>query len=343
MSDAVIDAPFIFNIIVSLLPVFLFLAALVLLDSYKLVHLGAVVTAIIAGGVAAIISYFVSVEAMTFLPVDPSLYSKYIAPVIEESLKAAYVLVLLRARKIGFMVDAAIVGFGVGAGFAFIENVYYLHEVQVAGPVIWIVRGLGTAVMHGGTTAILSVLAKSFSSRHQSAHWRDILPGLVVAFIIHSVFNHFFLPPLVLTVVLLITFPVVLMVVFQQSEKATRQWLKIGLDTDLEILEMITKGNISETNIGSYFRSLQSRFPGEVIADMLCLLRIHIELSIRAKGVLMMKKIGFKLPHDPDIKEKFEELRYLQRAIGKTGQIAMAPLIHTSSNDLWQIHMLERI
>ncbi len=52
------------------------------------------------------------------------------------------------------MVDAAISGFAVGAGFAVIENLTYIPALSAAGLLTAAVRGLGTAMMHGGTTAI---------------------------------------------------------------------------------------------------------------------------------------------------------------------------------------------
>ena len=73
---------------------------------------------------------------------------------------------------------------------------------------------------------------------------------------------------------------------------------------------------------------------------MICLVRLHTELAIRAKGVLMMRSAGFNPPSGPELPEKFAELKYLQKNIGKTGQLALAPLLHMSSRDLWQIHML---
>ena len=82
--------------------------------------------------------------------------------------------------------------------------------------------------------------------------------------------------------------------------------------------------------------------PGEVIADMLCLLRLYVELSMRAKGVLLMQGAGFRVAEDPEIKEKFDELKYLENSIGKTGHLAIAPFLHKSSRDLWQLHMLGR-
>ena len=45
---------------------------------------------------------------------------------------------------------------------------------------------------------------------------------------------------------------------------------------------------------------------------------------------------------DPDARAKFDELRYLERSIGRTGRRAMQPFLHLNSRDLWQIHMLDR-
>ena len=73
-------------------------------------------------------------------------------------------------HRIGFLVDAAIYGFAVGAGFALAENLYYLHLAAEAGMGTWIVRGFGTALMHGGTTALFAVmgLARSSARRTQA-------------------------------------------------------------------------------------------------------------------------------------------------------------------------------
>jgi len=138
------------------------------------------------------------------------------------------------------------------------------------------------------------------------------------------------------TALLLVLFPVI----FRQSEKTTRKWLGVGLDTDLQLLEMITGGGIAQTKIGDYFQALQKQFSGEIIVDMICLVRLHTELAIRAKGVLLMRSGGFNPPSGPELPEKFAEMKYLQKSIGKTGQLALAPVLHMSSRDLWQIHML---
>lgn len=277
---------------------------------------------------------------MNFFAWNFGSYSRYGAPVVEEFFKAIYLVYLLKSKKIGFMVDAAIYGFAIGAGFAFIENIYYLQSLPSANLILWIIRGFGTAVMHAGTTAMFGVIAKNFSDRYSSESISIFLPGLALAIVTHSFFNNFFLSPRNFTIIILIVLPPIMMIIFNQSEKATRDWLGVGFDTDMELFQLITTGNLSESKIGVYLQSLKSRFPGEVVADMLCLLRIHVELSMRAKGILMMRETGFRPASDPETREKFEELKYLEKSIGKTGQLAIAPFLHTSSRDLWQLTML---
>jgi RsiW-degrading membrane proteinase PrsW (M82 family) len=334
----VIELP---RISVSVIPVFAFLAGLLLLDSFKLVNIRLILEIILVGCIVAVISLLVNRPLQRLFTLEVHLYSRYAAPLVEELLKAVPVIFLLNRKKIGFMVDAAICGFAVGAGFAFVENIYYLHSVQDPNLFIWIIRGFGTAVMHGGTTAIFAVLSKNLSDRDVLGGPYVFLPGLLAAFMIHSFFNHFHLPPLVYTITQLIALPVLVMITFTQSERMLRDWLEVGLDSDVRLLEYITTGTTSETRIGSYLRSLRSRFRGEVVVDMLCFLRIHLELAIRAKGILLMREAGFRIPADPEIREKLAELEFLERSIGKTGRLAVSPILHTSSRQLWQLYLLK--
>ena len=328
------------KVVVSLFPVFVFLGALILLDSYKLVKLSSVLWTILAGLIAALASLLINEALIGWGKVDEVSYPMYVAPIIEELTKAAYVFYLIKRKKIGFMVDAAIYGFAVGAGFSFFENVEYLQTLTSPNIFLWIIRGFGTAVMHGGTTALFAIISKGLIDRHSSEKTYFFLPGLATAFVFHSFYNHFFFSPQLSTIIILLSLPTIFIVVFNQSEKATRNWLGTGFDTDMEVMELISAGNLTDSKIGKYLRSLRDRFPGEVVVDMLCLLRLQIELAMRAKGILLMREAGFKPGSDPAIKEKFEELSYLEKSIGKTGHLAIAPFLHTSSRDLWQLYML---
>lgn len=329
------------RVLTSVPPVVLFLAALIFLDSYKLVTKRSIIAALIAGCIAAIAAMMVNQLALSGELIDGTAYIRYGAPLVEEILKAVYVVFLIRSKKTGFMVDAAIYGFAVGTGFALAENIYYLQSLQDINPMVWLIRGFGTAIMHGGTTAIFAVMSKNASDVLGNEGLLAFLPGIGTAYAIHSLFNHFILPPLVSTVIVLVTLPLVLVVVFRRSEQSAREWLGVGFDTDVQLLEAITKGEVGTTRVGAYLHTLQDKFLPEVVADLLCYLRIYLELSVQAKGILLMREAGFDVPPDPAIAEQFAELKYLEQSIGKTGQLALAPFIHSSSRELWQLHMLK--
>jgi RsiW-degrading membrane proteinase PrsW (M82 family) len=330
-------------IAVSVLPVFLFLAALLLIDSYKLVALRAILLSVGAGAVAGFAAYAVNVWLRPALGLEVSRYSMYVAPVVEESLKAVFVVYLLWRSRVGFVVDAAIHGFGIGTGFAFLENLYYL-QVNADAPLwTWIVRGFGTAMMHGGATAILAMISKALLNRFDGFRAYVVLPGLIVAVLLHSLYNHFLVQPLIATALIVLVFPSLTVAVFQRSERETKSWLGTGFDSDQDVLRDVLAGHMSETPAGKYLGTLRGRFSPEVIVDMMCLLRLHAELGMRAKGVLMMREAGFDAPPDPTLKDKFEELRYLERSVGKTGLLAIGPFLHTRTRDLWQLNILSEM
>src|SRR5258706_11977200 len=336
MADVLLRA------LVGLLPVLCFLAVLLYLDSYKLVNLSTVICVVGWGIIAAGAAYLVNGLLLFNIAIDATAFSRYVAPITEELLKAAVIVALIRHNRIGFLVDAAIFGFAVGTGFAMTENLHYLQLYPDAQMGTWNVRGFGTAIMHGGATAIFAVMGLAMLERAGRARLRAFLPGLALAVLLHSAFNHFFLSPKLSTLGIAVVVPLALYAVFEFSEKALGHWLGKGFDADTEMLALINSGQLSDSPVGRYLHTLKDRFKGPVVADVLCYLRIYTELALRAKGILIMSQNGFYVPVDEATREKFSEMRYLETIIGKTGLLAIQPMLHMSHKDLWQLHMLER-
>ena len=326
--------------VVGLLPVLSFLATLLYLDSYKLVKLRAIVTIVLCGALVAGASYLANGYALGLSRIDLTHFSRYVSPITEELLKGLVIVALIRSHRIGFLVDAAIFGFAVGTGFATVENLYFLHRVPDAGVSTWIVRGLGTAIMHGGATAIFAVMGLAMLERRPGATARALLPGFGLAVVLHSAFNHLLIFPEIATLAILLVLPPLLYLVFQRSEKALGDWLGTGFDADSEMLELINSGRLSDSPVGAYLNTLKSRFNGSVVADLLCYLRLYTELALRAKGILMMRESGFDVPVDAETQAKFDEMRYLESSIGKTGLLALQPMCQMTHRDLWQLYML---
>src|SRR5919112_4963671 len=182
----------------ALLPVLFLLAIFVWFDAFKLMSLKEILLLLVLGGLGALASYPVSGRLLDTLPIGFSNYSRFVAPWIEEAIKGAIVVGLFRFNRVGFKIDAVLSGFAIGAGFSVVENIFYLVRFPEYGAGTWLVRGFGTAIMHGTTLAVLVAIAHEFAERETreaaaefdfSLMW--FIPGYGVAVALHTAFNQF--------------------------------------------------------------------------------------------------------------------------------------------------------
>jgi RsiW-degrading membrane proteinase PrsW (M82 family) len=330
------------NICLALLPVLLLLCGLLLMDSFKLLRPSSLALALAWGAAVALMNQPLDDWLLSGAGIELTTLTRYAAPVAEEILKAGLIVALLARRRIGFLIDAAVLGFAVGTGFAVVENFVFLRAMPDAPTLLWVVRGLGTATLHGATTAIAAVVAKSFQEQRKLALPISVAAGIAVAIIIHSAYNHLLLPPLAATIVLLIGLPLLLMAVFDRGEKAAGDWVGSGLDLDLERLESLISQQFQATNFGVYLQELKSRFEGPIVADMVCLLRLQLELSVQARALLMARQAGLDLAVDDDLGETLSEMKFLRGSIGRTGLLALKPLQVSTGGAEFHRHVLEQ-
>ncbi|MBZ5607702.1 MAG: PrsW family intramembrane metalloprotease [Acidobacteriia bacterium] len=324
----------------SLLPVLIFLFALELIDTYKLLTLRRVLRTVAVGCGVALACYALNTAAYQTGLVSPGIWARSGAPFLEEFAKGLYIVWLLRRNRVGFMVDAAISGFAVGAGFALIENLTYIPGLSGTGLLTSAVRGLGTAMMHGGTTAIFGIVSVNLSEMRASRSWLMFLPGFAAAVFIHGLYNQPFWRPVAAAVVVLVMLPVLMSLIFWRSERALEKWLGTKLDKDIDLLQMMTAGSFSSSHAGRYLHSLENTFAPEVLGDMLSYLQLTLELSARAKGDLLRREMGFTVPPDPELPSQLKELRWLESQIGRAGKLALAPLVGHSRRDVWELEHL---
>lgn len=75
---------------------------------------------------------------------------------------------------------------------------------------------------------------------------------------------------------------------------------------------------------------------------MLCCLRLHAELAVRAKGVLLLRESGLEEPPlDDETRDKLAELAQLKRSIGTAGLLELRPLMMATGKDVWGLTLLE--
>ena len=329
-------------ILVALIPVCAFLLMLVVFDSFKLVPRTMLIRALAFGALAALVALALHGWLFQLTGFSPRRFARLIAPFTEETLKALCLVYPLRRGQLGFLVDAAIVGFGVGTGFALVENASYLYSLSDTRIWVWIARGFGAAVMHASTAAIVAVSAKALLDRWPGRGALVILPGWAIGVALHATYNRALVSPLLAGAVLLVVVPMVALAVFERSEKLTREWIGDGMDLDVALLDLIRSAHFDQTRLGRYLSELRTRFPGPVVADMFCLLRVELELGIRAKGMLMAREAGLEVPIDDEVRAGLAERAYLQEAIGPVGLLALRPLQVTSHRDEWHRYLLRQ-
>ena len=338
------DADLLLKALIAIAPVIVLLLVFDRLDVFNLINFRDISLILLGGGAMAAASFLANWRVMDGFPIGFSAYSRYVAPVIEESLKAAPILVLFYYNRLGFKIDAAIAGFALGAGFSVVENIWYLFELSNANVTAWLVRGFGTAMMHGGTTALFAVISHEMTERQaeQSAvryRFNPLLfaPGLAAAMAIHSAFNHFAAQPLFIMALTLMLVPVTLFFTLARSARATTQWLKGDEAAHRQALEEMRSGRFAASDRG---RALASHFGDTTAKDALAYLELKMELVLRAEELIRASHEGAVADVGDAEREMFARLDALEHRLGRTVVEAINSRLEFSRNDLWELGRL---
>jgi RsiW-degrading membrane proteinase PrsW (M82 family) len=337
------------KIAVALVPVLVFLGAFTLLDAFKLMDWRELCLLILGGGALAAFSYLINWRALDYLPIGFTNYTRYAAPLVEESLKAALMLALFARNRVGFMIDAAITGFAVGAGFSLVENAIYLYNYPGASLGVWLVRGFGTAVMHGGATAAFGVIGQYLTERRMRLegaryrfHLAIFLPGLAAAILIHGLYNHFPDEPILSMAFVMLAVPLSLALVFSKSEHGAHRWLLDEYETHENMLAEIRAGHFDASEAGRFVLTLSERFNPAVVAAAFEYLKLHTELLARAEQTLIAHEEGGPETSAAETRADFRRLHALEGQIGRTALMALRPHLQVSRHELWEMHELQR-
>ena len=335
------------KLLVALAPVIVLLVVFERLDVFRLVSGGAVAAYAVLGAGLAAVSYVSNGHVMDGLPIGFTDYSRYVAPVIEEGLKALVIVGLFATDRVGFKLDAAIAGFAVGAGFSVFENIYLLSIFPGASLGVWLVRGFGTAVMHGGATALFAVLAHEFSehhAHHNGSHTRlypwVFAPGLLVAIAVHSAFNHMPGQPMLAMVSAMVLIPLTLLAVFAKGGATAHDWLEHDHERHALMLADIRAGRFEASEDGRALAALAGRFPPRIAREARDWIELQLALVLRAEEVLLAHERGERPEVGAAEHADFQRLDALARHLGRAVRHAIEPHLRFGRSDLYELHML---
>jgi RsiW-degrading membrane proteinase PrsW (M82 family) len=334
---------------VALIPVLVLLGVFVWLDAFKLMSLKEVLVLLLLGGVGAIAAYPVSGRLLDALPIGFSLYSRFVAPWIEEAIKAIIMIVLFRMNRIGYKLDAVISGFAIGAGFSVVENIIYLTIFPNYATGTWLVRGFGTAIMHGTTLAILAAIAHEFAERETRAAAGDFdfsllwfLPGYGVAVALHTAFNQFPDRPLIAMLGAVLVAPIALIGILSFGTAEAERWLKAEYSDHKAQLEALRAGRWPDGSAGKKIAALAERLDAQAATRIRRYWELQAWLVAEAEETMIEEAEGDAVFDPAQVHAAIAELDGLRRALGRSTYAALQALLPFSRNDYWEVNELKQ-
>jgi protease PrsW len=333
----------------ALIPVLVMLAVFVWLDAFKLTSLGEILVLLILGGLAAAVAYPISGRVLDSLPSGFSTYSRFVAPWIEEALKAIVMIALFRLNRIGYKLDAVISGFAIGAGFSVVENIIYLTQFPFFNSGTWLVRGLGTAVMHGTTLAILAAITHELAERETRQASGDFdfhlwwfAPGYLAAVAIHTAFNQFPGRPLVAMMGAVLFAPLAIVGIFYLGAAEAQRWLATESAAHRAQVETLRAGQWPDSTAGSRIAALAERLGPEAANRIRRYWELQAWLVAEAEETMIEEAAGDAEVDSTEIRAALAELDGLKRALGRSSFAAMNAFLPFSRNDYWELAELKQ-
>ncbi len=333
----------------ALVPVLVLLALFVWLDAFALMRFREIVVLLLLGGAAAIASYPVSGRLLDTLPIGFSNYSRFVAPWIEEAIKGLIIIGLFRLNRIGYKLDAVLSGFAIGAGFSVVENIIYLTIYPQYGAGTWLVRGIGTAVMHGTTLAILAAVAHELAERESRGEAADFdfnllwfVPGYLIAVALHALFNQFPDAPMTAMIGAAVLAPVAIMAIFHFGTAEAQQWLTIERAAHQAQLDSLRRGEWPDGPAGGKIAALAERVQPEGAKRIRRYWELQAWLVVQAEEAMAQEAAGDVVIDKEQVRAAFAEMAGLRRALGRSTFAALQALLPFSRNDQWEVSELRQ-
>ena len=346
----------IINACVAILPVVIYIVVVYTIDRFSLISLRRLMLLVLCGVLAAALCFGI----FQLWSVDSQLstfnfqLSTFTDPIVEELVKAIPLLFLTRRKKIVFFIDSVICGAAVGGGFCIAENMLYLlGDPMGIGTAVF--RGLEVALIHMGCSVFVAaglMFAVRLQERHHSRleiKRKDI--GMTILLLLSAPLLHIFHNalltfnfqfstlnlPLVQFAVVFGTMGGLIVWIWQYDTNMIHSWIDRGLDNQLELILAIREGHLPQTPTGQFLMTVKDAFPPEVFFDLICYVQLHIELSVAAKSLFMTREAGMECLFDEErrstLLSQHQEYRQLERSLGSTARMSIAPLLKINPAD----------
>lgn len=309
------------SIVIALIVPVIFLFLLRTFDLHKTVKFNFNITTLVCG----LFAYWLAAQINPWVQVSTGLgwdqIARFVAPVVEELLKAAILIWLVNRADFNYVVDGALYGFGAGIGFAIIENLEYIQRASAeAALILAIARVFSTNLMHATSSGLIgTALAFHRGDKNKARGLLIILGGYLIAIVFHGVFNAMVNSSILL--VFAISYGVIgaglIWFVIRNGMTAQKEWVgeKLGMEdrvTKEETRAVTGIATIVETLIAPF----KERFGDEKVSLVRDLMYKQAEMGIKRKLLDATPSPTKRKEVEEIIQGLYKEMEILRKQIG---------------------------
>ncbi len=262
----------------------------------------------------------------------------FAAPIIEEILKSAFLIILVRRLVLRYAADGMAYGFAIGIGFAIVENITYVINNPDTGLQLAMTRSLSISLVHGFTTAIVGTVAGASLPFPNRTRINRFLLSLVLVMLIHGSFNFVVRnlsgAELLLTALGMGLGSVVVIIVIMR-----RTLDREGQAIQLELSGVLSAGELAATRNPEVMAQLLAQHRGTIGENRTNLIQRYV--TLQAQRGILRKNIA--LSPNPKLVETLnrqlqtteQQLDVLRGSMGLYTWIWLRSVLPSEESNLW--------
>ena len=260
------------------------------------------------------------------------------APVLEEILKASFLIGLSVCLALRYTADGAVYGFAVGTGFALVESIDYAlgNPDQALGIVLS--RVLSVNLLHASTTAFIGAVIGGSFYQGTRARRSYILLGLFLIMLLHAGFNQIVLtvkgfPLLALSVMIGLSAVGGIVFLVKRALRLESQSIQRELADHLSAGEMTAVANPQQ------IAQLLALHGQEIGEQRITLIERYLTLQAQRGVLLKTITLNQRPKFDPVLQRHLAgaeaQLQALQGSMGLYTWIWLRSVLPSDESELW--------
>jgi hypothetical protein len=267
--------------------------------------------------------------------------ARFIAPPVEEILKALILIYLVRQAKFTYFVDGAIFGFAVGIGFAVAENVQYILSSE-AGLMTAVGRVISTNLIHGSATALTGVALGLARFQKPLPSVFTALGGLAAAIALHMAFNNLVAlitdgPVLLFAAIIAMLAVALIVFLIFRGLAQSRQWIEAKVGTGDRVTMSEAKVVRRFEDMHDLLKPVRDMFgetKGQQVEDLLTL---QARIGIKRGALEKLQDARMQKASQAEIDSMNAQMETLRRAIGAYTMLAVRQIIPEKTSPVWEL------